>query len=136
MAAVTSTAGYQAITQAAFQQLKVQQARQNAERAEQTAETLRARAADAQRTADRAQESARSLYVQSREADSAAGQARQGVALIQSTSEARAQLANTVSQASERFSPEVSVSETTSENSAPVRNTSGQITGRVVNTTA
>lgn len=140
MAAISSTVGFQAATQAAFQQLKLQQARQNAERAEQAARSLQSQAVEAQRVADRAQEDARSLSVQSSQAQRAAGQAKQGLAMIQSVDEMKASLSSTLTQVSERqesvrSSPAPSVSAPAKE-SPPVVNLSGQVTGTVVNTTA
>lgn len=136
MAAVSSSAGYQAATQAAFQQLKVQQARQNADRAEQVANALAAKANEAQRDADRAEENARSLSVQSNQARTAAGQARQGLSMVQSVSRMAVQLAGTVEQVVERTGRQASSSEAPPAKSAPVMNTTGQMTGTVVNTTA
>jgi hypothetical protein len=141
MAAVLSAAvGAQAATQAGWQQLRLQQAKQNAERAEAAAQSLAARAADAQRVANQAQESARNLSVQSDQARSVAGQARQGVAMVRSVENMQAQLSNTVDQVVERqaaAAPEpVAVAETPRESVSPVVNLSGQVTGTVVNTTA
>lgn len=130
MAGITSsTVGSQTAVQAGLQQLKVQQALQNAERAEQTARSLRARANEAQRVADQAQESARTLYVRSDQAQSAAGQARQGVAMMRSAGEMQTRLAGAVEQANTR-------QESVSSTAAPVLNSSGQVTGTIVNTTA
>jgi methyl-accepting chemotaxis protein len=145
MAAISSSAGLQAATQAAFQQLKVQQARQNAERAEQTARALESKAVEAQQVADRAQENARSLSVRSSQAQSVAGQARQGLAMIRSVEEMQTGLSNTVSQANERMvrtegsaqvGPSAAASAPPVPDAQPVVNTSGQVTGTVVNTTA
>lgn len=130
MAAISSTAGMQSATQAGLQQLKVQQAKQNADRAEMAARSLRAQADAAQSEADRAQENARSLYVRSDQAATAAGKARQSVAMIQSAGEMGVRLASTVSQAAERQTESQPVP------TVPVVNTSGQVTGTVVNTTA
>jgi sRNA-binding protein len=138
MAAISSSTsvGSQAATQAGWQQLRLQQARQNAARAEQTAQALAAKAADAQQVAARADESARSLYVQSEQASSVAGQARQGLAMIRSASEMQNSLSNTVSQVSVRQEVKVTDTQTSPVESPPVVNTSGQVTGVVVNTTA
>ena len=140
MAAISSSAGFQAATQAAFQQMKVVQARQNADRAEQVARSLAAQAGEAQRVADRAQENARSLSVQSGEAKMVAGRARQGVAMIQSVGNMQASMANTVTQVTQRAEAEstATLPATTAKASAPspVINTSGQVTGTNVNTTA
>lgn len=137
MAAISSTSvGAQAAAQAGLQQLKLQQARQNAERAEQIARALAAKAADAEGVAYRAEENARSLGVQSDQASSAAGQARQGLAMIQSVGHMQSALASTVSQASVRQNVKEADTIAPKADSAPVLNTSGQITGVVVNTTA
>jgi hypothetical protein len=143
-ASSSSIAGAQAATQAGWQQLRLQQARQNADRAEANARTLQARAADAQRVAEGANEDARSLSVQSAQARSAAGQARQGLAMVRSVEDMQVSLSNTVSQASERqnvsqpspLPPQQAVKAVAPVESPPVMNTSGQMTGVVVNTTA
>lgn len=117
--------------------MKVQQARQNAERAEQVARVMVAKAGEAQRVADRAQENARSMTVQSDQAQTAAGQARQGVAMIQSVGNMQVRLANTAGQIAEKVAeakPAASVESVPA--SPPVINTSGQMTGTRVNTTA
>lgn len=141
MAAISSTAGFQAASQAAFQQMKVQQARQNAERAEQAARVLTREAAEAQQVADRAQENARSLSVRSGQAQSVAGQARQGVAMMQTVGEMQTRLGDTVTQATERVESVQAVGgaqvpAAPAAEAPPVLNLSGQVTGRVVNTTA
>ena len=141
MAAISSSiAGARAATQAGWQQLRWQQARQNADRAEATAQALQARAADAQRVAEGANDDARSLSVQSAQAQSVAGQARQGLAMVRSVGEMQASLSNTVSQVSERQgvpqSPPQAAKVETRVDAPPVLNTSGQMTGVVVNTTA
>jgi hypothetical protein len=135
MAAVSSSSGFQAVTQAAYQQLKVQQARQNADRAEEVARALAARAGDARQVAEQAQESARVLTVQSNQAQTAAGQARQGLAAMDSAGRMQASLANTADQVVTRSAEPVSTG-VESKSVAPVVNTSGQVTGTLVNTTA
>lgn len=144
MAAISSSSvGAQSAAQAGWQQLKLQQAKQNADRAEANARALASRAAEAQSVADRAQESARNLTVQSSQAQDTAGQARQGLAMIRSVGQMQASLSNTVGQVSERMdiaAPEGKTSEIKTSSvvatPTPVRNTSGQITGTMVNTTA
>ncbi len=114
-----------------MQQLKVQQAKQNAEQAEFAARALRAQANEVQQAADRAQEEARSLFVRSDQAQSAAGQARQGLAMLKSFDTMQTRLVNAISQAGER---QVQMQQASAP--APVVNTSGQVTGTVVNTVA
>lgn len=124
------------MTQTAFQQLKLQQARQNAERAEQVARNLRSEAADAQREADRAQENARSLMVRSNQAQSVAGQARQGLAMIRTVGEMQESLSNMQIRTDTVSSSTVETAAIAPAANVPVVNTSGQVTGTVVNTTA
>lgn len=129
MDAVSSGGGLRSTTLAALQDLKVQQATQQAQQAESVARSLRAAANAAQGEADRAVENARSLYVRSGQAASAAGQARQAVGQLKATADIGMHVAATVSQVSERVTGPQMVS-------GPVVNTSGQVTGTVVNTTA
>lgn len=139
MAAISSTVGMQAVAQSGLQQLKLQQARQNAERAEMTARSLQAQAAGAQREADRAQEKARSLTVQANQAQDVAGKARQGLVMTRSASEMGQRLTNTVEQASERMNvaqTSEAADKPTGAATAPVVNLAGQTTGTLVNTTA
>jgi len=138
MALVSSATGGQAASQLALQQLRVQQAKQNAERAESAARNLRSQADTAQREADRAQENARSLYVRSDQAAGVAGQARQGLAALKTQGDMQVSLGNTLDQVQQRQGQQPVVqSEPTAESpSQPVVNTAGQVTGRVVNTTA
>lgn len=76
------------------EQLRVQQARQVAAQAEQTARAMESRAATAKRTAAQATEEARSLEVQSSQARTTAGKARQGVAAMESASQAKLNIAD------------------------------------------
>ena len=134
MTAVSSTIGMQSATYAAFQQLKLQQARQNAERAEQFARTLRTEAASAQREADRAQENANSLSAQSSQAQGEAGRARQGLALVSSVSGMKESLSAVLDRVPE--TAPVAKTSVAAAAPAPVVNTSGQVTGVVINTVA
>lgn len=148
MTAISSTTGFQAATQAAFQQLKVSQARQTAERAEQAARALGRQAEAAQRTADVAQEEARSLAVQSGQARSDAGRARQGLAMLAQAGQMAEQLGNVASRVVDRVTGDPGGREAATPRPgaaapvvdgappAPVRNLSGQLTGGTINTTA
>lgn len=144
MSAISSSTGTQSAAQAGLGQLQLQQARQNAARAEQTARALRAEAASAQQVANNAQENARALSVRSEQAQSEAGQARQGVTVIESAGQMQTQLGNVASRivvAAERDqSTQPAETSTTAQTAnvpnAPVVNTQGQVTGTVVNTTA
>lgn len=132
MAGITTGVGMSAVTQSAFQQLQLQQARQNADRAEQAARALKAQAADAQLVADRAQQDARDLSVRSGRAQTLAGLARQGVVVAEAGGAMQARLSTTLDQVITRQT----AGPATADVPAPVMNTSGQLTGQVVNTTA
>lgn len=155
MPPVTSVSGAQSAAQSGWQQLKLQQAQRNATQAEQNARALEAQASNAKRDADRAQDNARSLEVQSGQARDDAGRARQGLAAIRSTQEMQMRLGNTVDQAvklqsgtetastgtttttTEASAPTVTTAATASTTStaAPVINTQGETTGRIINIT-
>lgn len=133
MASISSTIGLQGVTQAAFQQLKLQQARQNADRAEQVARRLQNQAAEAQRAADQAQENARDLSMRSSRAQGEAGQARQGLAMIRSVNEMKAGLSTLLTRV-EASASEAATGPTAPVAAVPVINTSGQLTGTTINT--
>jgi hypothetical protein len=96
--AISSSANLGSVTSAAFSQLRVQQAQQNAQRAEAEARALVASARAAQSNADRAQEGARSLKVQADQAQGDASQARQGVDALQSAARSRTELGSRLGQ--------------------------------------
>lgn len=138
MAAISSTIGMQAAAQSGLQQLRLQQARQIAERAEMRARNLQQQAAQAQKEADRAQERARNLAVQADQAQETAGQAKQGLAMMRTASEMVKRLGNTAAQVGARL--EGITKSVPAEKSVlhvgPVVNLAGQVTGTLVNTTA
>lgn len=130
-----SISGAQSAAQSGLVQLRLQQARRNAEQAEQVAQALQAQARDAQQQAGEAQENARSIAIQATQAQGVAGQARQGLAAVQTVGQLQTQLSSVVSGVTEKLkvtTPAVPVQTSTQ----PVINTQGQTTGTVVNTTA
>lgn len=132
MAAISSTVGMQAATQAGYQQFELLNAKRAAEKAEQVARALEERAGDAQRVADRANARAQTLAVQSKQARNIAGQAYQGLAVMKTVSGMQAGLLNLADQVIARQQVAAAVNTV----QPPVVNTSGQVTGTVVNTTA
>lgn len=146
MTTVSSALGTQATqpASAGFSQLRLQQARRNAEQAELAARALQAQASNAQRTAARAQENARSLSVQSDEAQTVAGRARQGLHALDSANAAFSRVGKVI----ERIAPAAETPAATPvqalapatpapASTAPaVLNTDGQVTGTLVNTSA
>ena len=137
MASVSSTSG---ANQYGWQQLKLQQARRTADQAEQTAQSLRAQASDAQRVAEQAQDSARSLGVQSDQAQARAGQARQGLAAVAGAQQSVTQLANVADQVIGRQQSAAPATPNTAPapvaKTSPVVNSRGQVTGKIINTSA
>lgn len=141
MATISPASSAQTVTQMAWQQLRLQQARQNAERAEQAARALQVQAQNAEQVADLAEENARSVSAQSDQANAVAGRAQQGLAIIKTVEQMQGQLISKVVQVSERLGfahPAEGRASRTVESVAvaPVMNTSGQLTGTVISTTA
>lgn len=142
MAIGSSTSSIQTVTQGALQQLRLQQAKRDADRAEQTAQSLQGQAQDAQRVANRAEEVARSLSVQADQAQSQAGKARQGLASLSSLGQLQALVDHVSDQVfqtplnTQQSAPTVPTTSQTQASTTPVVNTQGQVTGTVVNTTA
>lgn len=137
MAIASSTSTLPSATQDAWSQLKLQQAKRDADRAEQNAQALQAQAQDAQRIADRAETVARSLGVQADQAQSEAGRARQGLAALSSLGQMQTLVDHVSNQVTQRLQSTLQNAPASSQAStAPVVNTQGQVTGTVVNTTA
>lgn len=135
MATISPLSGAQSAAQFGLQQLRLQQAKRDAEQAEQTARSLLGQARDAQRKATAAQETARSITAQAEQAQAVAGQARQGLAIVKTVGDMQVQLSNVVTQVTEKLKL-AEPATITQKSAAPVVNTQGQLTGTVVNTTA
>lgn len=137
MASISSSGSADSVVRAGFQQLRVAEARRNADRAEQIARGLQAAAQAAQRTAERADENARSLTVQSDQARVDAGRARQGVVYLDSVGRMADQLGGFVAQVAERTEVAAeTVAAAPEAGPVAVVNTQGQLTGTRVSTTA
>jgi hypothetical protein len=140
MSSVSSSPGTTA-ARYGMDQLRLQQTRMAAQRAEQTAQSLQSEAANARQDADQARERARSLEVESSQAQSEAVRMRRGLTMHQSEGSLQVQQARVADNAQvtrpavvQQASPQTSTAASTSK--APVVNTQGQVTGRVINTTA
>jgi chromosome segregation ATPase len=113
-------------------QIQLQQARRNADQAEQQARTLQSQARQAQSVANRAQENARTLQSDSAQARNDANSARRGVVALSSLNEVQAGIGELRQQIAQVLAaPTIG-----QEAPAPVVNTSGQQTGTLVNVTA
>lgn len=77
------------------QEFKLQQARRDAERAEQTARSLQTQARDAKQEANQAIDYALSVATQADRAQADAGQARRGVAVINAAGQLTGTVVNT-----------------------------------------
>lgn len=135
MAAISSISGMGSATQAGWQQLRLQQARQNADRAEAEARALQEKAATAQQVANQADENAREISTQADQAGMNAGRARQGLAAIRSAGQMQAQIVQKADQIIEAQKP-AEAAASTAQSGSGVVNAQGQVTGTVVNTTA
>ncbi|HEX8989384.1 MAG TPA: hypothetical protein VF816_15610 [Rhodocyclaceae bacterium] len=136
MATVPSSS-VSAAAQYGLDQLRLQQTRLAAQRAEQTAQALQAEAANARQDAFRARDRAQKLESESSQASSEASRLRQGMTLLQSTGQLHAQQQRAVSNARITSTTVVEQQSGTSSTSrTPVVNAQGQVTGRVLSTTA
>jgi Zn-dependent metalloprotease len=135
MATISSLSGAQSAAQSGLRQLRLQQAKRDAEQAEQIARALQAQAQSAQQHATEAMERARAITSQSDQAQATAGQARQGLAAVSAVVRMQNQLSGVVTQVTERMAPPKPAPATKSS-PTPVVNAEGQVTGAVVNTTA
>jgi hypothetical protein len=115
--------------------LRLQQAKRDAEQAEQVARALQAQAQAAQQNANEAVERARTITSQSDQAQATAGQARQGLAAVSTVAQMQGQLSGVVAQVTEKLAPPKAAPAIKST-PVPVVNAEGQVTGTVVNTTA
>jgi hypothetical protein len=129
MAVTFASSANQSTAQYAWQQIQLQQAQRNADQAQAGARALRQQADAAQRIADREQEAARSLGVQADQAQQAAGQANRGLQTIRATGVLAAQLNTQVTNV-------VKAVTGNTVTPSPVVNAQGQVTGKVVNTSA
>jgi hypothetical protein len=141
MATISSISGAQSAAQSGLAQLRLQQARRDADQAEQVARSLQAQAQNARQTASEAQQTAREITTQADVAQASAGQARHGLALIKTVGQMQTQLANVVTQVAEKqksAEPPAPVQKSAppQQSTLPVINVQGQVTGTVINTTA
>jgi hypothetical protein len=135
MTTISSLSGAQSAAQSGLRQLRLQQAKRDAEQAEQVARALQAQAQAAQQNANEAVERARTITSQSDQAQATAGQARQGLAAVSTVAQMQGQLSGVVAQVTEKLAPPKAAPAIKST-PVPVVNAEGQVTGTVVNTTA
>jgi hypothetical protein len=128
--AVTSTTGTQAVTQSSWKVLQLEQAKQFAERAAQSARAMQEKANVAQTVADRAQENARTLRVEANQAYSTAVEADRGVRSAESSGRVGEQILVKVTQIAAQPQP------VAQETVPPTTNTQGETIGTVINVTA
>lgn len=132
MVSVSSTSG---ISQSALQQLSLQQAKRNADQAEERARTLKAQADEAQQAANQSQERARTLEIESSQAQENASRARSGLASlkaspVEQTMTTLSKVASKTASQAPTPTPTAATQPVTSVNSQ------GQVTGKLVNVVA
>lgn len=129
MAVTSAASSSQSIARSVWQQVQLRQAQQNADQARANAQALRAAADAAQRAADQEQDKARNLGVKADQATQEASQADRGLQALRSTGQAYSQLDS-------RLGKVVQAVSANRPQPTPVVNTQGQVTGKVVNTSA
>ncbi len=132
MATVSSSSS--AALQYGLTQLRVQQTKQAAAQAEQLANALQTQASAARQVARQEEDRAHSLDADSAKASAQASNYRQSLSLVQSTAVNAAQLSRVSSNMVVQQASQTQAS--TAGTPRPVVNTQGQVTGKVVNTTA
>ena len=107
MASVSSLSGAQSAAQSGLAQLRLQQAKRDAEQAEQTAQSLQAQARSAQQRASQAQEAARAITTQVRQfeqdTDLPAFGSAQAIAATSELTQATAQLSAGLAQSQKQM---------------------------------
>jgi F0F1-type ATP synthase delta subunit len=121
-------------------QAALQQAKRTANQAEATAQTLAAQAANAQAEATNAQDYASALTIQAGQAQLSVGWTQQNLAEIETAGQLNTQISSVVKNvvdASPPAQPSIVVAaKPTPPVIQPVVNTQGQITGKIINTSA
>jgi hypothetical protein len=135
MASISSISSTLSSGFSGLQEFKLQQAKGNAERAEQNARSLQAAAQDARLQADQAVSYARSVSSQADSAQAEAGQARQDLAVTEATARTQTQSTSGADQTAEAAKT-AELAAAIHKAASPVINAAGQLTGIVVNTTA
>jgi len=130
--AIAASAGLASPGAGVWSQIQQQQAKRNADQAEQQARALQSQARQAQSVADRAQENARSLKLESSQARVDADNARRGAVAMKSLNETQ----QGIGELRTRLAEAVQIPAASSQTAAPVVNSSGQMTGTQVNVTA
>ena len=136
MAIGSATSSSAAISQSILQTLKLQDAKRSAEQAQFRAQDLQNQAADEQRVADNAQEKARSLRVEANQAQADVGRASQGLQALQSLSQMSSRLDQIYTQVAQKQHDSLPTSSAQAPQQGPTVNSQGQVTGRIINTTA
>lgn len=140
MAPVSSISSASAAPQSGLRQLRLQQAKRDAEQAEQIARSLQAEAKAAQQRASEAVDHAQATAAEANRAEVNAGQARRGLAAATSSVQMQARLTTVVTKVAEKLKdaePAAEKNSVSAQRSAPpVINAAGQLTGTVVNVTA
>lgn len=126
----------------ATQQAAVQQAKREADQAENAAQTLESQAANAQTRATQAEGYARTLNIQAGQAQLGAGYSEQHLSALQLSGQINNEIVSGPS-----YTPSTSVQQalayslapppaTVPQSTSPVLNTQGQVTGKIINTSA
>lgn len=134
MVSVSSTSS---ASQSVLQQLSLQQAKRNADQAEERARSLKAQANEAQQAANQSQERARALEVESSQAQEDASQARSGLASLKASpvEQTMTTLSKVTSKTASQ-TPTPTPAPTVAAQPATSVNSQGQVTGKLVNVVA
>jgi hypothetical protein len=139
MSAISLSPAAQSATSSGSVQAALQQAKRIADQAESAARTLEEQATSAQANATSAQEYASSLTLQANQAQLNVGWTQQSLTIIETVGQLDTQISSVIKNVvnAQPANPPIAVApETAPPAVAPVVNTQGQVTGKIINTSA
>ena len=135
MATISSISASQPTSANSALQTALQQAKRTADQAQSTAQTLEAQATAAQNAASNAQNYADSLSIQAGQARLNVGWTQQDLAEVETAGQLSSQISSVITNVVDAEQSKVS-NLAASVPKSPVVNTQGQITGKIINTSA
>lgn len=135
MATISSISASQSTGATTSLQTALQQAKRTADQAESNAKALEAQANQAQNAASSAQDYANSLSTQAGQAQLNVGWTQQNLAAVETVGQLSSQISSVITNVVDAQQSKVSNTAASIPN-APVVNTQGQITGKIINTSA
>jgi len=135
MSAISSVSASQSTSASSSLQTTLQQAKRAADQAESTAQTLETQATEAQEAASSAQGYASSLSIQAGQAQLNVGWTQQDLSAVETAGQLSTQISSVIANVVDVQQSRLAVIATPIPK-PPVINTQGQVTGKIINTSA